>query len=127
MAEPTHIYARSPDSDTLGGRLSRARDAVGMSSAQLARRLGVKSATIQAWESDRSEPRANRLTMLAGFLGVTPTWLLYGVGNAPEESVHADALKIVRSQVAKLKTMHAEMGKLIDRAEDEIARLARAE
>ena len=56
---------------------------------------------MQAWESDRSEPRANRLTMLAGFLGVTPTWLLYGVGNAPEDDPHADELKIVKAQMSR--------------------------
>lgn len=127
MPEGTHIYAETPDSDTLGGRLSRARDAAGITSAQLARRLGVKSSTVQAWESDRSEPRANRLTMLAGFLGVTPTWLLYGVGNAPEDDPSADALKIVKAQVTKLKTMHAEMGELLGRAENELARLSRAD
>lgn len=124
MSETTHIYTRNPDADTLGGRLSRARDAAGMSSAQLARRIGVKSSTMQAWESDRSEPRANRLTMLAGFLGVTPTWLLCGVGNGREDAGEADELTVVRSRLARLKTMHAEMGEMIARAEDDLGRIS---
>ena len=56
------------DVATLGDRLARARDAAGMSQSQLARRLGVKLQTLRNWESDRSEPRANRLQMLSGLL-----------------------------------------------------------
>jgi HTH-type transcriptional regulator, cell division transcriptional repressor len=83
MSDTATIYSGSPDLDTMGGRLSRARDALGLSTAQLARRLGVQTATISAWETDRSQPRANRLSMLAGVLNVSPSWLLYGVGTAP--------------------------------------------
>ena len=42
----TNIYDDLPDQDTLGGRLARAREAAGMSTAQLARRLGVKTSTL---------------------------------------------------------------------------------
>ncbi|WP_306127186.1 helix-turn-helix transcriptional regulator [Roseitalea sp. MMSF_3516] len=69
--------------DTLGGRIVAAREARGLSTAQLARRLGVKSATLQNWESDRSEPRSNKLSMLAGLLNVSPTWLINGRGEPP--------------------------------------------
>ena len=46
--------------------------------AQLARRLGVKLATVRNWEDDRSEPRANRLQMLSGLLNVSFIWLMTG-------------------------------------------------
>lgn len=49
------------DGDTLGGRIWRARDATGLSTKELASKLGVRNDTISSWERDRAEPRANRL------------------------------------------------------------------
>lgn len=66
---------------TFGDRLALAREAQGMSQAELARRLGVRLQTLRNWEDDRSEPRANRLQMLAGVLGVSMIWLLTGEGE----------------------------------------------
>ena len=66
---------------TFGDRLSAAREAIGMDQRTLATRLGVKLSTIQRWEDDQSEPRANRLVMLAGVLNVTMRWLLTGEGD----------------------------------------------
>ncbi|MFZ2102299.1 MAG: helix-turn-helix transcriptional regulator, partial [Oricola sp.] len=88
----TNLFTNAPDTDTLGGRLSRARDASGMTAAQFARRLGVKTSTVHAWESDRSEPRANRLSMVAGLLNVGLPWLLHGVGDAPPDDPRDDAI-----------------------------------
>jgi transcriptional regulator with XRE-family HTH domain len=64
--------------DTLGDRIAYARERSGLSTAQLARRLGVKSRTLAKWERDETEPRANRLVMLAQLLGVAPAWLFEG-------------------------------------------------
>jgi transcriptional regulator with XRE-family HTH domain len=69
------------DSATFGDRLAAAREAAGMSQNDLARRLGVKTATLRGWEEDQSEPRANRLSMLSGLLGVSLPWLLTGEGE----------------------------------------------
>jgi transcriptional regulator with XRE-family HTH domain len=66
---------------TFGDRLALARDAQGLTQEQLARRLGLRTPTIENWECDRSEPRANRLQMLAGFLNVSMGWLLTGEGE----------------------------------------------
>lgn len=73
-----------PDAATFGDRMAGARERAGMSQAQLARRLGVKKATIVAWEEDRSDPRANRLSMMAGLLNVSIMWLLTGEGDGPD-------------------------------------------
>ena len=56
------------DVATFGDRISGAREAAGMSQTDLAKRLGIAKTTLAAWEDDRSEPRANRLAMLAGML-----------------------------------------------------------
>lgn len=121
------IFQDTPDKDTLGGRLSRARDASGMSAAQFARRLGVKTATVQAWENDRSEPRANRLSMVAGLLNVGVPWLLHGVGNAPVDDPRIDAVTVLRGQLEKARTAYAELGAHLDRIEEELKRLHRAD
>ena len=44
-----------------------AREKSNLSQQALAKRLGVKNSTIKSWENDNSEPRANRLSMLAGY------------------------------------------------------------
>ena len=70
-----------PDAATFGDRLAAAREAAGMEQEALARRLGVRLKTLQGWENDLSEPRANRLQMLAGLLGVPMVWLITGEGD----------------------------------------------
>jgi transcriptional regulator with XRE-family HTH domain len=66
---------------TFGDRLALAREAQNLTAEQLARRLGLRTETLRNWEADRSEPRANRLQMLAGFLNVSMVWLLTGEGE----------------------------------------------
>ena len=63
---------------TMGERIEAARKSKGLSASQLARRVGVKVSTMNNWESDRSEPRANKLVALAGVLSVNMIWLLEG-------------------------------------------------
>jgi len=75
----------SADATTFGDRLAGAREAAGSSQADLADQIGVKLSTMEAWENDLKEPRANRLQMLSGMLGVSLRWLLTGVGIGPDE------------------------------------------
>ena len=89
--------------DTLGGRLIFAREAQKLSTAQLARRIGVKTESLSAWENDRSEPRANKLVSLAGVLNVTPTWLLCGTGDGPSGLAVATEMMTIRSTVERLR------------------------
>ena len=79
MNETTNDWF-GPDSATFGDRLAGAREHAGMTQAQMAERLGVELASLQAWEDDMSEPRANRLSMMAGLLNVSMTWLINGTG-----------------------------------------------
>ncbi len=113
-----NIMTETPDMDTMGGRLSRAREAKSMTVGQVATRIGVKAQTISAWESDRSEPRANRLVMLAGFLGVTPTWFMHGVGQAPLEVDDGERTSVLRSEIQTLKMHHEKLGERIDQLEN---------
>jgi HTH-type transcriptional regulator, cell division transcriptional repressor len=73
----------SDETSTFGDRLVAARESMGMTQAQLAHRLGVKLQTLRNWEEDRSEPRANKLQMVAGMLNTSMVWLMSGQGAAP--------------------------------------------
>ncbi|MBS9719672.1 helix-turn-helix domain-containing protein [Tianweitania sp. BSSL-BM11] len=75
--------AREAMDDTLGGRISLARDNAGLSIEDAADQLGVLVESWTAWECDSSVPRANKMTTMAGILGVSPSWLLSGLGQGP--------------------------------------------
>ncbi|MEN8891803.1 helix-turn-helix domain-containing protein [Planktotalea arctica] len=110
-----------PDAATFGDRLAAARDHAKMTQAQLARRLGVKASTLKSWEQDLSEPRANRLSMMAGLLNVSMMWLLNGEGEgldapiADETPIDADVAAILRD-VRDLRVV-------ISQSADHLARL----
>lgn len=106
-----------PDAATFGDRLAGAREAAGMTQSQMARRLGVKKATIAAWENDLSEPRANRLSMMAGMVNVSIMWLLTGEGegmDAPQEATEGN-IDLVDA-VAELRAIRGEMRASAERA-----------
>ncbi|TLP57545.1 helix-turn-helix transcriptional regulator [Parasedimentitalea maritima] len=76
-----------PDAATFGDRVAGAREVAGMSQAQLARRLGIKKSTLLGWEQDLSEPRANKLSMMAGVLNVSIKWLITGEGEGMSQPI----------------------------------------
>lgn len=83
----------SNDHATLGDRIAAARQGAGLTQSGLAARLGVGAKVVSAWENDRTEPRANRLAMLAGMLGVSVAWLLTGQGDGVDPPAVAAAAK----------------------------------
>jgi transcriptional regulator with XRE-family HTH domain len=101
----------SPDAATFGDRVAAAREAAGMSQTALARRLGVQLSTLRKWENDLSEPRANRLSILAGLLNVSMMWLINGEGeglDGSEEGVGvmpADGAEIL----AEMRSLRVEL------------------
>ncbi|MBB4187857.1 transcriptional regulator with XRE-family HTH domain [Sinorhizobium terangae] len=113
------------DGDTLGGRIWRARDAANLSMTELADRLGVRCETVAAWERDRAEPRTNRLFMLAGVLGVTPAWLIAGIGRAPDDDAAIGSTEALRDQLDLVKKLHAQAGEAIAALEAELDRIHR--
>lgn len=123
MAVVTPIHHRLPDPDTFGGRLSRIREAQGLSTSTLARRVGVRQKTIEQWESDRSEPGVERLSLLAGVLNVNIVWLLHGVGEAPADEIGPDPFAAITVQLERLKRMHEDTGRIIERIQREMKRL----
>ncbi len=102
------------DHATLGDRLAAGRDAAGMTQAQLAQRLGVRAKTLRDWEDDVSEPRANRLQMLAALLGVSLRWLLTGEGDdvAPPDAQGAAIDPALKTALAELRSVRGDLLKL---------------
>jgi transcriptional regulator with XRE-family HTH domain len=111
----------SEERATFGDRLSAAREAAELSQKELARRLGVKVKTIAAWENDISEPRANRLQMMAGLLNVSLMWLLNGEG----EGVNPPGTEAPLPQDARRVLL--ELRELRGDIDDAAVRLARLE
>ena len=93
------------DASTFGDRVVAAREARNLTAKALARHLGVATKTVEKWENDVSEPRANKLQMLSGVLNVSIPWLLTGEGNelekVPEGVADMDA---VLTEVRILRT-----------------------
>ena len=100
----------SAEAATFGDRVAGAREQAGMSQTQLAKRLGVRLATLKAWEEDRSEPRANRLSMMAGLLNVSMMWLINGEGEGLDAPVDASPLSSdLRDILTEVRDMRADM------------------
>lgn len=106
----------SEEAATFGDRVAGAREALGMTQTELAKRLGVKLRTVRAWEEDLAEPRANKLQMLAGVLNVSMMWLLNGHGDGLDGPVEEAAISgDVRQVLTEIRQVKSEMGRLSDR------------
>lgn len=99
--------------DTLGGRIANARELSGLGAAQLAKRLGVKTKTLLNWENDKSQPRANRLAMLGGALGVSPSWLLAGFGDGPVADLTTGELRMAMRALDQARNLHQQTADLL--------------
>ncbi|MCW1952126.1 MAG: helix-turn-helix domain-containing protein [Octadecabacter sp.] len=105
---------------TFGDRLAAAREAARLSQKELAQRVGIKTSTLRNWEEDLSEPRANRLSILSGILGVSLRWLLTAEGegllapedDAPVTSDVGEILSEVRAVRAQLTASNDRLAKL---------------
>lgn len=109
---------------TLGGRIDSARTAQGLTSAQLASRLGVLSKTIRNWQTDRSEPRANKLVTLAGVLNVSVMWLMTGAEmelGKDVENPHETAN--LSSKMERLLSLHQQASVIILEIQGEVNQL----
>ncbi|MEM9349287.1 MAG: helix-turn-helix transcriptional regulator [Pseudomonadota bacterium] len=104
------------DKATLGDRIVAAREAVELSQEDLAERLGIKLRTLKDWEDDLSEPRANKLTKLAGVLNVSFRWLMTGQGAdlMPSDGV------VSLEEVAALRAKLSEALEMLARIEERL-------
>lgn len=102
----------SDETATLGDRIAAAREGAGLTQAELATRLGVRKTTLEAWENDRREPRANRLQLLTGMLGVSLRWLLTGIGEGPElDESGAHVPADVQALLVEMRALQVQMSR----------------
>ncbi|MEM9577066.1 MAG: helix-turn-helix transcriptional regulator [Pseudomonadota bacterium] len=120
-----------PDTATFGDRLSAAREMADMTQAELARRLGVRVATLRSWEEDLSEPRANRLSIMAGLLNVSMMWLINGQGeglDAPvEEATLPASASDILNEMRQLRTDMMQRAEQLGRLEKKLRMALREE
>ena len=107
----------SEDTATFGDRLAAAREGAGLSQGDLAARIGVRKAVLVAWEGDTKEPRANRLQMLSGMLGVSLSWLLTGRGEGPDEPIEdtGPADPDLVGILSEMRSLRAQMNHSVER------------
>ena len=117
----------SNEAATFGDRVSAARDALGLSQADLARKLGIKQKTIQAWEDDVSEPRANRLQMLSGILNVSIMWLMNGDGEGvsppSDDAEPAADVTAVLTEIRQIRSQMTQNAERLAQAEKRLRNL----
>jgi HTH-type transcriptional regulator, cell division transcriptional repressor len=111
----------SEEAATFGDRLAGARENATMTQKELASRLGVKLSTLRSWEDDLNEPRANKLQMVAGLLGVSLTWLLTGRGDGLEspdvQQTVPEDVTLLLSEMRALRTQVAQAGERLGQLE----------
>lgn len=71
---------------TIGTRIKKAREALGMSQAVLASSLGKSQVTVSGWENDRHVPRMPDLEAIARVLGTNSSNLLSGPDRAGQSA-----------------------------------------
>lgn len=122
----------SDEVSTLGERISVARERAGLTQAELSEALAIKSEMLDNWENDAAEPRANRMTLLGGILGVSAGWLLYGIGEgvpAPTEETTPEALtddhlaERLLTELRDAQQMQGKIAKRMERIEDALMAL----
>lgn len=76
------------DLKAMGARLREAREAKGMTQAELARAIGVETPSYWRYESGGQQPGGESLAALCRTLGVTAEWVMFG--EAPESGARVE-------------------------------------
>ena len=113
------------DGDTLGGRITRARDLANLTLEDAASHIGVTYENLAEWESDRSEPRANKIMTLAGVLGVSPAWLISGAGDAPQSQNLSVAVDEMTGEINRLRELASQITASVETLEGRLKTLTR--
>ena len=112
---------------TFGDRLCAARDAAGLSQKILASKMGVKVRTIQAWESDSTEPRANKLQMVSALLNVSMVWLMSGLGTGISPPGEFDGfteneISLILDEIKSIRAVGEDLLSRLDNLETKISK-----
>jgi len=108
----------------MGPRLKVARENAALTQEELAGRVGVMVRSVRAWESGKAAPRANRLQMLAGILGVSLNWLLEGREDEFMESQSAGPEAAMQNELERLHAALDEAKSLATRSLNRLTELS---
>lgn len=90
-----------PEQDVrFGQRLAEARDAKGLTQAQLAEKIGASERAVQQWESEGRSPRKKYQPLLVAALGKPWKWFF----DVPIEEVEAAMEEVALARVAPIAT-----------------------
>lgn len=89
----------------VGERIRAARQARGLSRAELARKLDVDSSAIAAWETGRNLPRATRRVSLARILSVDVQQLFSEIADKQQEILEAKIVSALPDMPSSLLTL----------------------
>lgn len=106
---------------TLGDRITEARETLGLTLDQAARRMAVKTVTLKNWENGQAQPRPNKLQMLAGVLGVSISWLLEGGAEHDPMGDGPGRLAQLELKVERMRQLQFELSQLCDEIANEVA------
>ena len=87
----TRAPADAPHASGLSRRMRLAREHAGLSQRALALKARCTNSTIIEVEAGKRMPQIDTIEVLARALGVSPGWLAYGDGPAPDWYTEADA------------------------------------
>ena len=117
------------ESSTFGDRIIAARESVGLNQSDFARKLGVQLKTVKKWEEDLSEPRANKLQMIAGLLNVSITWLIMGQGaglkGPSDELEHSADMNEILIELRQTKSELSRLAEHLGALEKKLRRIGK--
>ena len=85
--------------DTLGGRISLARESAMQTIEEAACQLGVTSQIWIDWECDRAAPESYHMPLMTGILGISLPWLVAGQGHGPTPFVSVSDADEIRREL----------------------------
>ncbi len=113
--------------EKVGVRLGQARQACRLSVEDVADRMAVTAKTVKNWESGKSAPRANRLHILSGILGVPLAWF-YGESEYQLEMlVPRSRLDQLEDKVQRIQTLQNQLLKLSKELARDVAEIREIE
>ncbi|MEM9709749.1 MAG: helix-turn-helix transcriptional regulator [Pseudomonadota bacterium] len=114
------------DAATMGDRLTAAREAAGLTQADLGARLGADDGAVAAWERDMAAPSSDRLSMIAAVLSVSVGWLMNGEGDGVAAPVVQPANPDPGAVLAEVRALRADAERTAKRLTRLEARLTAA-
>lgn len=101
---------------TIGARLRFAREAARFSQVELARRIGIRSQTVNQWESGAKNPGRINLFKAIDILNVPPMWVIYG-GALPEQDTNGCFVTEINSRMVPMLSLNSVTADLVHRVD----------